>query len=121
MRKLERIVHSLARCIRRGKRQQKQMNVIPLRPRQTGKEGSAQKPAPASGVRPPAMPYRSPEDYEDRRRMLQNVAAVALVACLLLLGGWLIDRLQTYSRLQACLDFGHRHCTTLKVEPPAGR
>jgi hypothetical protein len=50
--------------------------------------------------------------------MQQNLAAALAVAFLLVLGAWLIDRLQTYARVMACFEFGHRNCLPLNVPPP---
>jgi len=47
--------------------------------------------------------------------MRQNLAALAVIATIVVLGFWLIDSLRYYSRLQACLEAGHRNC--LPLEP----
>lgn len=52
---------------------------------------------------------------EERRRMLQNLGAVAVVVAIVFLGGWLINQIQTASRIQACFDYGHRNCIPLNV------
>jgi hypothetical protein len=65
---------------------------------------------------------RASEDAaEDRRRMRQNLAALALVVVLLVLGAWMIERLRIYSRTLACIESGQRSCLTIKVEPPPSR
>lgn len=56
-----------------------------------------------------------PDPAEDRRRMRENLAAVAVVAVLLVLGGWLIERLSAYSRNLTCIEFGHRSCLKLDI------
>jgi flagellar biogenesis protein FliO len=53
------------------------------------------------------------DDFEDRRRMQQNLAAFLLVIVLLVAGAWMIERLKAYSRTLACLEYGHRYCTVL--------
>jgi len=52
---------------------------------------------------------------EERRRMRQNLGAVAVVVVIVALGGYLISQLQASSRLQACFDYGHRNCMPLNV------
>jgi len=52
---------------------------------------------------------------EERRRMRQNIAAVAVVVLIVAVGGWLISQLQTASRIQACFDYGHRNCMPLNI------
>lgn len=52
---------------------------------------------------------------DDRRRMLQNLGAVAVVVVIVFLGGWLINQIQTQSRIQACFDYGHRNCLPLNL------
>lgn len=52
---------------------------------------------------------------EERRRMRQNLAAVAVVVFIVAVGGWLISQLQMASRLQACVDYGHRNCMPLNL------
>jgi hypothetical protein len=58
---------------------------------------------------------------EDRRRMLQNLAALAVVLVLVVLGAWMIERLRIYSRTMACIEAGHRSCLQLDVERSPGR
>jgi hypothetical protein len=48
--------------------------------------------------------------------MLENLGALAVVVVLLVLGAWLIERLQAYSRTMACIESGHRSCLQLDVE-----
>jgi hypothetical protein len=55
-------------------------------------------------------PLRRIEREEDRRRMLQNVAAALVIAFLLGTGLWLIGHLQTSARITVCLEAGHRDC-----------
>lgn len=58
-------------------------------------------------------------DVEDRIRMRQNYAAFALIICIIVLGAWLIESLQAYSRLQMCIEAGHRNCVPIdpKYQP----
>jgi hypothetical protein len=94
------------------------MNVIPierarsrLRPHQRIEPPSALGgPAPAQRGLPAA------DDADDRLRMRQNLAAVVVIAAIVVLGSWLIDNLQHYSRLQACIEAGHRNCLPLEAK-----
>jgi hypothetical protein len=52
-------------------------------------------------------------EFEDRRRMQQNLAACLLVVALIVTGAWIVERLKIYSRTLACLESGHRHCIVL--------
>jgi hypothetical protein len=54
---------------------------------------------------------------EDRLRMQQNLGAFIAVVLIVLLGGWLIDRLTTYSRTLMCIEAGHHSCMPLDVKP----
>jgi hypothetical protein len=47
--------------------------------------------------------------------MRQNAAAFAVIVAIVVLGSWLIDSLHYHSRLQACVEAGHRNC--LPLEP----
>ena len=47
---------------------------------------------------------------DDRRRMLQNAAALIFIVALVCFGTWLIDRLSAYSRNLSCLQAHHRSC-----------
>jgi len=53
------------------------------------------------------------EEYEDRRRMQQNLAACLLVVVLIVTGVWVVERLKIYSRTLACLESGHRQCIVI--------
>jgi cytochrome oxidase assembly protein ShyY1 len=48
--------------------------------------------------------------------MRQNVAAFVVIAAIVVLGTWLIASLQDYSRLQACIEAGHRNCLPLHAK-----
>jgi hypothetical protein len=92
------------------------MNVIPL-------ETARSKLRPARPVEPPAalsacLPLagraRDADDVEeDRLRMRQNLAALAVLIAIVVLGSWLIDSLRTYSRIQTCIEAGHRNCVPI--------
>lgn len=62
----------------------------------------------------PAGTRARPDDTDDRMRMRQNAAAFAVIACILVLGAWLMESLSTYSRIQMCLEAGHRNCVPLE-------
>jgi hypothetical protein len=102
------------------------MNVIPFpRERSQGALARPIDPPPALGgpvvgakaSSGPAMRGTSREEecaeFEDRRRMQQNLAACLLVVVLIITGAWILERLKIYSRTLACLESGHRHCTLL--------
>lgn len=52
----------------------------------------------------------------DRLRMRQNLAAFAVIIVIVVLGTWLMESLQYYSRLEACVEAGHRNCLPLATE-----
>lgn len=47
---------------------------------------------------------------EDRRRQLQNLAAVVFIALLVLGSWWVADRVIAYSKNMACIQSGQRSC-----------
>jgi hypothetical protein len=51
---------------------------------------------------------------EDRLRMRQNVAAFLVILAIVGLGSWLMASLHYYSRLQTCIEAGHRNCVPLE-------
>jgi cytochrome oxidase assembly protein ShyY1 len=53
--------------------------------------------------------------------MQQNLAVLALVVVLLVLGAWMIERLRIYSRTMACVETGHRSCLKLDIDRTAPR
>jgi hypothetical protein len=95
------------------------MAVIPFRrpPSRRSFARPVEPPAALSGGSP-ATSSPVPDVFEDRRRMQQNWAALAVVVVLLALGVWLIDRLQAYSRTLACIESGHRNCMPLSTGQP---
>ncbi len=58
------------------------------------------------------------ESEEDRLRLLQNLAAAMVVALLLAMGLWLMDRIQTSAQILSCLETGTRNC--LRVDGGSG-
>jgi hypothetical protein len=92
------------------------MNVIPFKAARARRRY-------AEPVRPPAaldrtMPVRRPQASDEvdyRLRMHQNLAAAAVVIVVVVLGAWLIERLMVYSRMQACIEAGHRNCAQLDI------
>lgn len=72
--------------------------------------------APLPPIEPPAMQDPDAQSRaDDRRRMRENLGALAVVCMIVFLGGWLIDRIQTYARIQACIDYGHHNCVPLSI------
>jgi hypothetical protein len=71
----------------------------------------------------PALPRHAADD-DDRLRMRQNMAAFLAVVVIVGVGAWLMDSLHYQSRLQACVEAGHRNCLPLATEymaSPYGR
>jgi hypothetical protein len=90
------------------------MTVVPFRRPQSGHRFARPVEPPAALAGEASASSRSPPDaFEDRRRMQQNWAALAVVIVLLVLGTWLIERLSVYSRTLACIESGHRNCMPL--------
>jgi hypothetical protein len=56
------------------------------------------------------------EEGEDRLRMRQNLAAFLVIVAIVAAGTWLMANLHHYSRLQTCLEAGHRNCLPLQAE-----
>ena len=65
---------------------------------------------------PPANRAHDADDLDDRLRMKQNVAAIAVTIAIILVGTWLMDSLRYYSRIQMCLEAGHRYCVPLEAK-----
>ena len=93
------------------------MTVLPFRRPPSRRQFVRPVEPPAALAGNAAAPDQSTVDAaEDRRRMQQNLAVLALVIILLVLGTWMIDRLIAYSRAMACIESGHRSCMKLKVD-----
>jgi hypothetical protein len=94
------------------------MTVIPFRSarphRPVGRP--VEPPAALAGMRMAAC-LQQPEAAADRLRMQQNLAALCVVIVLVGLGSWLIESLQKASRIQACIEAGHRSCVPLAIPP----
>jgi hypothetical protein len=93
------------------------MNVISLdraRARLRGRRRIEPPPALGMPIRP-AGPARDADD-EDRLRMRQNVAAFLVIAAIVGVGAWLMESLHYHSRLQACMEAGHRNCVPLATK-----
>jgi hypothetical protein len=102
------------------------MNVISLERARSRLRAQPRIEPPAMLSAPVPVPLRAhaADDGEDRLRMRQNLAAFAVIVVILALGSWLMDSLQHYSRLQACIEAGHRNCMPLHAEylpSPYGR
>src|SRR5262245_10598327 len=95
------------------------MNVISLDRARTRLRPSRPVEPPAALTRPVRPAEAAPADavqIEERLRMRQNVAAFLVIVAIVTVGGWLIASLQHYSRLQACLEAGHRNCMPLQAK-----
>jgi len=91
------------------------MNVIPF-PRMRARSSLAQPVEPPSALSAQlssATRSAGEDEFDDRRRMQQTLAAFLLVVALLVVGAWMIERLKAYSRSLACLESGHRNCAVL--------
>ncbi len=90
------------------------MTVVPFRRRPRRPFPGPVEPPPAlGGELSPATGSSEQERLDDRRRMQQNLAALALVVLLVVTGAWLIERLRVYSRTMACIEAGHRNCAAI--------
>jgi hypothetical protein len=72
----------------------------------------------------PARPTYDAEHDDDRLRMRQNMAAFLVIVAIVGVGAWLMDSLHYHSRLQACVEAGHRNCLPLATQymaSPYGR
>jgi hypothetical protein len=87
-------------------------NVIPLKTARSrlGRGYSVRPPAALTTSIPADARVDPDEEAEDRLRMRQNVAALVVISCIVVLGTWLIEGLRTYSRIQMCVEAGHRNC-----------
>src|SRR5262245_23749927 len=93
------------------------MNVIPFDTAAARRRSRrpVQPPAVLDTAIPDAARSQAADDAEDRLRMQQNMAVLAAVAVLLLLGIWVIEGLQRYTHTLACIETGHRQCKVLDV------
>lgn len=92
------------------------MNVISLdqaRARLRGPQ-RIEPPSALAGRMRPARTVHDKDDDEDRLRMRQNVAAFLVIVAIVGLGSWLMASLHYYSRLQTCIEAGHRNCLPLE-------
>lgn len=71
-------------------------------------------PAVLAGRVPDGSRAGADDDAEDRIRMRQNLAAMAVIVMIVALGAWLIDGLRHYARVQTCLEAGHRNCVPVE-------
>lgn len=96
------------------------MNVISLdRARARLREPRRIEPPSALGASArPSLPAHeaATADDEDRLRMRQNVAAFLVIVAIVGAGAWLMDSLHYYSRLQTCMEAGHRNCLPLATK-----
>lgn len=87
------------------------MNVISFKAaRSRLRAGPPVQPPPALTTPVPAPRRAHPDDADDRLRMKQNFAALTVIVCIVVLGTWLMESLSSYSRIQMCLEAGHRNC-----------
>ncbi|HWB45404.1 MAG TPA: hypothetical protein VG900_08195 [Hyphomicrobiaceae bacterium] len=60
-------------------------------------------------------PLRQLEAEEHRLRLIQNLAAAAVVTLLLVMGLWLINRIQAGAQALSCLETVASYC--LRIDP----
>jgi hypothetical protein len=90
------------------------MNVISLERARSRLRGRRRIEPPAALAAPaPPVHQASADDAEDRLRTRQNLAAFVAIVVIVALGSWLMDSLHYYSRLQTCMEAGHRNCLPL--------
>jgi hypothetical protein len=97
------------------------MNVIPLKDARSRlrPRWPVQPPPALSRTIPAASRPQAEDASEDRMRMRQNMAALVVTITIVVLGTWLIDSLRYYSRIQTCIEAGHRNCVPVdhKYQP----
>ena len=96
------------------------MNVISLKAaRSRLRAGRPVQPPPALTSAVPHDTRAHPDDAADRMRMKQNFAAFLVIVCIIVLGTWLMESLTHYSRIQTCIEAGHRNCVPVdqKYQP----
>lgn len=97
------------------------MNVISLKAARSRLRGGrpVQPPAALTSPLPAGARAQTDNDADDRMRMKQNFAALAVIICIVVLGIWLMESLSAYSRLQMCIEAGHRNCVPVdhKYQP----
>jgi hypothetical protein len=97
------------------------MTVIPLKDARSRLRPGApvRPPAALSGGVPAASRAQAEDAAEDRLRMRQNLAALVVTLGIVVLGTWLIESLRYYSRIQTCIEAGHRNCVPVdhKYQP----
>jgi hypothetical protein len=94
------------------------MNVISLDQARSRLRGPRPIEPPSALSVPGRSPPRATDDEAgaERLRMRQNLAAFAVIIAIVGIGSWLIDSLQYYSRLQACVEARHHNCLPLKLK-----
>jgi hypothetical protein len=97
------------------------MNVIPLdraRARLRSRIGAPRRIEPPAALTSPVRSHAQAADdeSEDRLRMRQNLAAFLVIVAIVGAGTWLMTSLHYYSRLQTCIEAGHRNCLPLQVK-----
>jgi len=96
--------------------------VVPLR--KTAASGGRVFSGPTTGEQQPQIgdldrypQADEPDDY--RHRMLTNVAGVAVVALLIVIGIWIADTMASMRKNQDCVLSGRRGCAPMEQPPPS--
>jgi hypothetical protein len=94
------------------------MNVVPFKPPRVRRRFGPPVVPPAALSGALSQPGRSPDADadDDRLRMRQNLAAMIVITTIVVLGAWLIDSLRHYSRIQSCIEAGHRNCIPIEAK-----
>jgi hypothetical protein len=97
--------------------------VLPFRPRRGA--APARRGWPRRAPQPPDQPVEGLEKYErrgteedERHRMLVNLAALAFLAFLSLVGVWLTFEIADMRKTQDCILSGRRNCMPIDVKLP---
>ncbi len=114
-------LHRKLRFMQKPPPAQSDDRVVPLRKTASG----GRRPGGPAGPGQPQIgdldPYPQTDEADDyRHRMLTNVAGVAVVALLIVIGIWIADTMASMRKNQDCVLSGRRGCTPVEA-PVQGR
>ncbi|MBS0242012.1 MAG: hypothetical protein JSS20_07530 [Proteobacteria bacterium] len=58
---------------------------------------------------------RKAEAAAEAAKQRQNLIVLAVVVLILGVGGWLVDRLLTYRKIQNCIEAHHKNCVPIDL------